>query len=189
MTMQTTAGVRGAIFLGCKNWILEEHGPDGFQQLLDRIPEEDRNQWLSSVMISSSFYPASMFQNLGEAVMYLWSGGKPAAFRQAAAATAIKDLSSTMKLLMRAGSLAFVAKRFPRIRKHYFSAGEFVLDDVTSHTLVARLENASVYGRAGWVGTSGWVQAALEHCGAKQFTLDHRLLEAGRTSEFRAMWK
>lgn len=167
------AKVKGLIFLGARRWMTATYGEDGFRSFLAKLSDEDRAPWTSGIILPVSWLPARAYVSMYEAQEALWGSGDGRHFQRAAAAVAFDDLSTVMKVFMKMGSPAFVAKRFPMAWDRYFDTGAFRLLEQGTNTLEASLEGARAYGEAGCAGTIGWSRQALEYAGAKGLHVEH----------------
>jgi len=167
------AAVKGLIFRGVKKWIIDRWGDNGFESFVAALPDSDRATWTTALVLPITMVPAASYRHMHEAIESVFGTGDGQVFKEAAAAVAFEDLGNVMKLLMKVGSPAFVAGRFPIAWKRYFNRGVMVLHNQQPKSLEAVLENAGVYGEAGCLGTWGWTAKALTYAGAKDLEAEH----------------
>lgn len=183
--------VKGLIFLGARRWMTRRYGEAGFDAFLAALPESERELWTSGIILPMSWLPASAYVALYEAQESLWGTGDGRLFQEGAAAVAFDDLNSVMKLFMKLGSPAFVAKRFPTVWDRYFNGGALRLLAIEARAMDAVVENAEGYGKAGCHGTMGWTRQALTYSGAKNLRIEHTecVFEGGNRCLFRCVWQ
>ncbi len=179
------AFVRGAIAIGAKKWVEDQHGPTGFAELLSLLTKEDRAVWTTGLLLNNAQFPAESFREYCESIVKLWGKGEPRFLRSVGAAIAFADLATYMKIMMKLGTPSFIVSRFPKIWQHYFTAGELTVLERSSTNARVELSGWEVYGLANAYASEGWMAAAIEYSGGKRLKVDHSLgLNRQRLLEF-----
>ena len=111
--------VRGAIMAGLLEW-LQRRGD--LEAVVAQLPESLHPHYEVRAIVSTSRVPARALDELGDEMIRRFG---LELFQQSVAQIAEADLGRTMTFLMKLGSPGFVAKRFPRIWRHYFSHGTY----------------------------------------------------------------
>ena len=186
------ATVKGLIFLGGLDYLLKTYGEEKYQQYVSYMPEEAQQKIKSKQILPISQLPASWYIGLMDAYIKIW-GEKEGidAFQKGAAAVAFKDLGTVMKFFMKIGSPSITGSKFPTSYSRYFSHGKITITAHSSTSLNLRLEDAKDYGRAGCLGSLGWMKEALSYSGARDLIARHdECVFAGKPAcTFSFKWK
>jgi hypothetical protein len=185
-TASTGPTVRGALMVGLKKWLDENQGERGLRAIQAHLPEDERDLWDKGLLVHTARYSATAFSNFGRTAMQQWGRGDPRYLRDIGAFVAFNDLASYMKVMMKLGTPGFIARRFPRIWDHYFSAGALEISEHGDRHLSVEIKDWQPFGELSVFGAEGWMRAALEYSGAKRTSVRHEGTPNGpRSYEFR----
>jgi len=173
-----------------KLWILEKYGEEGLEQVLQELPEEEREIYRDKIL-SSSWYPITPHLHALRATVKTFGKGDLSFLHNFGLETSAMSLSWWAKLFFKLGNPHFIIKRCSRIWGYVHTAGDFLVTDLGENSCTAELRNYPNPDHYYCTVISGWITYAMEYSGAKEFRVVHsRCCDRGDSvCQWQADWR
>jgi uncharacterized protein (TIGR02265 family) len=174
--------VKGAVILARRAFVREEFGEEAWQQLLEALPEEDREH-LDGFILTASWYPFELNDRLDAAIVERLGGGDKAIFESIGSWSAKKNLAGPHKTFLTPGNPRGFMEMSDRIYNFYYDTGERKFEATGDSSGVMTTYGAETFSETDCLTVIGWYRQALEMCGATQVAIDEVACRA-RGAEF-----
>ncbi len=105
--------VKGNVFVTVREWLVQEHGADAYEQLLEAMPVAHAREVADP--IPSTWHPEAIHQSMLHGLHAVFCGRDPRRYQEAIAALTILGVHKFARLVLQMSSNAFVLRRLPTL--------------------------------------------------------------------------
>ena len=113
---------RGPNFVYAKEFVSKEHGPEVWQQVLDRLPADAAPIWAKRTLITEA-HPFSAFKAMLAALVEVIGAQPEEETAKMYSYIADRSLNTVYKFFFRFADPAFVISRYPVLWRRFFDSG------------------------------------------------------------------
>lgn len=163
----TTTKVKGAVLLSRKAFVRSEFGDDAWDRVLQKLSEASRVE-LQGIVLSSSWYPFTVNEELDQAIVDVVGGGNVSIFKKIGARSAEENLSGPHRGFLTPGDPQGFLAQTDRIYRFYYDTGyrEYKATGPDSGIMITY--EAETFSTNDCLTVIGWYEKALQMCGAKK---------------------
>jgi hypothetical protein len=184
--------VKGSVLVHLRGFVLRRHGEVAWQDVINRVPPEDRKV-LTGILMMGSWYPVGVWNRALDSYLPNYFGDPMAAMMELSSYIAHEDLTTLYKLILKAGTPSFIMGRLGSVWPRYFDSGTFVSREVGPRKWHLRIdaprledEAPSLYTCA---GVCAWLVSGLGLTGATLDIVQTRCRFRGSPAcEYEASW-
>lgn len=158
--------VKGAVLLARGAFVRDEFGDAGWKRVLDGMSEGTRKV-LSGSILSASWYPFAVNQELDEAIVRVVGRGDRGIFKRIGAWSARQNLSGAHKSFLAPGNPQGFLARTGSIYRTYYDQGHRDYEATGPTSGVMTTFDAETYSSDDCLTVVGWYEEALAMCGAR----------------------
>jgi len=105
--------VKGSVFVTVRSWLTDEHGEQGYDDLLGAMTAEHASEVRDP--LPSTWHPEEVHQSMLHALNEVFCDRDPFRYRQAIAALTVLGIHKFARLVLQMSSNAFVLRRLPTL--------------------------------------------------------------------------
>jgi hypothetical protein len=158
--------VKGSVLKTRKDFVLEHFGDDGWQQVIEALPEEDQEFW-QDILITSDWYDFEIGERLDKMIVEVLGKGDEQIFEQIGAKSATKNLGGVHRSFLAPGKPQSFMKLANTIYKFYYDIGYREYQQTGDNSGVMTTYQAETFSLPDCLTVIGWYKEALRMCGAK----------------------
>lgn len=161
--------VRGAAAQAAKNFVLENYGQEGLDQLMARLDEGQRK--ILAVPLPVSWLDAPTMIRFFETINELFGDGTEAIYRRIGQFNASRDIKSYYKFILALSSPALVLNRLPALWSAYYDTGILTVQvsGNRAEAVMTGFEDAGVPCQI----VCGFAEKTIEMTGGKNPHVEH----------------
>jgi uncharacterized protein (TIGR02265 family) len=158
--------VKGSVLKTRKNFVHDHFGEEGWQAVLEALPEDDQEFW-EDIIISSDWYDFDIGERLDKSIVEVLGKGDERVFEQIGAKSAQKNLTSVHRSFFTPGNPQSFMQKANSVYKLYYDTGyrEYKETGITSGVMTTY--QAETFSIPDCLTVIGWYKEALRMCGAK----------------------
>ena len=158
--------VKGVALVSTIAYIKTKHGEEGFEKVLNKLAEEDR-EILSEPIMEPIWYPFRLYVNLTQTVDQVFGIGDLSLAREVGAFGADHDLKTIYKIFYKLGSPQFIIKQVARVFSSYFDVGNAIVIKSESKSCVVELHDFPALSSVFIQRVRGFTKKTIELSGGK----------------------
>jgi len=162
MTNASSVRVKGGALLSRIAFVREQRGEEGVQNVLARLPEQDRIA--CAQILTGGWYPLDLNDRLDQAVAAEMGTGE-SVFVRMGEKSAAQNLTGAHKALLSPGDPHGLLRRTPQIYQMYYDTGRRSYEHVGEKKAILRTYDAPAPSRQDCLTVVGWHRKAIEMCG------------------------
>jgi hypothetical protein len=152
------------------------YGPDEEQRFLNELSEKHRNV-LTWDGCKALWYPFSLYKEISEKAMEMYSKGDFQFLRKVGAYTAEHDERVITKLFFKMGTPSVIVRLGTWAYQRYFNEGALEIIESSPGSVVFRITKISVIDPVMYERIAGWMEKAIELSGGKNPKTDVKISE------------
>lgn len=169
--------VKGAVILARRTFAKQEFGEEGWQRVLEALPESDRSL-LEGAVLTSTWYPFEVNKRLDEAITGALGGGQREFFESIGARSAQENLSGPHRAFLTPGNPARFMGSTDRIYQFYYDTGSREFEATGPDSGVMTTHEADTFSETDCLTVIGWYKEALKMCGATAVEIEEEQCRA-----------
>lgn len=183
---------RGPNFVYAKDYLETRIGSDRWHKLISSLPEEHRDVWASTLLVTG-VYPFSSFKSMLSALAEL-EGTRPAAeTAKMYEYIADQSLSTVHKFFFRLADPAFVIKRYPLLWSRFFNSGKVSVRNASKTGAELVFELPNIFRDWLYPACLGYSTKAVQVSGGSDLRLeeiaDEAIADDDSRISYRLTWK
>jgi hypothetical protein len=183
---------KGSVLVHLRGFVLRKHGEAGWQDVIKRVPPEDRNV-LNGILIMGGWYPVGVWNRALDCYLPQYFSDPMKAMMDLSYYIAREDLTTLYKLILRAGTPSFIMGRLGSVWTRYFDSGVFLSKEIEPRKWHLEIDAPRPQDEAPSVytceGVCAWLISALKLTGATLNIVQTRCRFGGaRVCEYEASW-
>jgi hypothetical protein len=159
--------VKGAVLLSRSAFVHSEFGKEAWERILATMSEENRKQ-LKGVVLSTSWYPFEVNEELDRTIVDVLGGGDRKIFKKIGKWSAQANLGGPHRAFLRPGDPAAFLDQTDRIYQFYYDTGRREYESTGPDSGVMTTYDAETFSENDCLTVIGWYEEALKMCGAKK---------------------
>jgi uncharacterized protein (TIGR02265 family) len=186
----TSSRIKGHVLQARLKFVRETAGEQTLQQILARLPAEDRTI-LSGMVLPIGWYPLELNLRLDAAIAQVLSPhDKSQVFLDMGRASAEQNLHGAHRPYVREGDPHFLLSAAPRIYATYYAVGRRTYERAGDREAILRTYDAEVVSATDCLTVVGWHRRAIELCGGQDVRVVETQCRAHGAShcEYRCAW-
>ncbi|MDW3193397.1 MAG: DUF2378 family protein [Cytophagales bacterium] len=181
-----TTAIKGASVGARIDFVKQRFGEDTWQKVLSHLSEDDQKTLTGNIIVLS-FYPLALNARLDEAIAKATDPNNPIrVYRALGRASAEANLTSVHKTFILGDSPHRVLKRYPSVRKIYYSDGTGHYEKVGEKEGFLELKDAD-FTLEDDESTAGYFERGIELMGGKNVKVE--VTRKPRSCEYRFSWE
>lgn len=162
--------VKGAVILSRREFVRSEFGDDAWDRVLDKLPEATGKQ-LRGIVLSASWYPFQVNEELDKAIVDILGGGDRNIFKKIGACSARENLGGPHSGFLSPGDPERFLAQTGRIYSFYYDVGHREYESTGPNSGVITTYEAETFSENDCLTVIGWYEEALKMCGAKRVVM------------------
>ncbi len=179
---------KGTAVKSLSDFIIEEHGTEGFQRWLTSLPPASQKIFSQRILVNSWYPFEDAVPRPMAAMAQIFYEGRTDGNWKEGRYTAEKDLHGIYRFFVRVANPQFLMRNTAGIWKSYFADSEARLAEGDKSRAVLLLSGIEPACRYFDHHVGGWVERALEICGCRNIKFDITNPERG-TTRFEINWE
>ena len=174
-----SGNAKGSVFIYAKEFILETHGKELWNKIIEPLNEEEK-LICNSELSPHEWYPVFLLNRVFDSYDKILGNNDKKSIIPIAEYIAEKDLSPVFNLFVNLKDPIFVLENIPSIWNRYFDTGKvniILSDKENMHYQLSLDELADESRFSGQAickyGTATWVNTALKFVGAENIRIEH----------------
>ena len=169
--------VKGAVLLARRTFAQKEFGEEGWQRVLEELPEGDR-ALLEGAVLTSTWYPFDVNKRLDEAITAALGDGERDFFESIGASSAQENLSGPHSAFLTPGNPARFMGNTARIYEFYYDTGSREFESTGPSSGVITTREGDTFSGTDCLTVIGWYKEALKMCGATSVEMEEEKCRA-----------
>jgi hypothetical protein len=174
--------VKGAVLLARRAFVVDEHGEPAWQKVLEALSADARGQFERSIL-TSSWYPFELNEELDRAIVRIVGGGDPDIFKVIGARSARQNLGGPHRDFLVPGDPQQSLAKTEMIYSFYYDQGHRTYEATGPCSGVMTTHEAETFSHTDCLTVIGWYEEALKMCGAREVSMEEPTCRA-RGGEF-----
>lgn len=166
-----SAKVKGTTLKARKTFVLEEFSENAWQQVLDALPEEDR-EILGEKIPPASWHDFELNRRLDQAIVDVLGYGDVKIFEVIGAWSARVNLSGPHRAFVKHGDPAQLMAATRVIYDYYYDVGKRTWEAKSPTSGVMTTYDAKTFSEPDCMTVVGWYKEALKMCNAKKVAIE-----------------
>ncbi|MGZ3461254.1 MAG: TIGR02265 family protein [Archangium sp.] len=167
------ARIKGSVLITRLKLLTKQGGAGRLQQVLQRLPPEDRKV-LEGLIMPIGWYPLALNLRLDAAIADVLSpGDRNKAFVDMGRASAEDNLNGPHHVFIRKGDPHFLLSHASEIYRLYYAVGSRSYEKTGARSAVLRTVGAESVTEADCLTIIGWHQRAIELSGGLHVRIEH----------------
>lgn len=181
-----STAIKGASVSARIDFVKRRFGEDTWQKVLTHLHEEDQKALTGNIIVLS-FYPLELNARLDEAIAKATDPNNPIrVYRALGRASADANLTSVHKTFILGDNPHRVLKRYPSVRKIYYSDGSGQYEKIGEKEGYLQLKDSS-FTLEDDESTAGYFERGIELMGGKNVKVD--VTRKPRSCEYNFTWE
>ena len=169
--------VKGAVLLARRAFTEAQYGSDGWNRVLEALPQEDRDV-LGRSVLAANWYPFELNKRLDQAIVTALGGGMRQIFENIGATSARENLTGPHKAFLTKGDPARFMRATDRIYEFYYSTGSRDFEPTSPNSGIMTTRDADTFSATDCLTVIGWYKEALKLCGARAVEMEEEKCRA-----------
>jgi hypothetical protein len=169
--------VKGAVLLSRKALVCTEYGDDAWDKVIEAVSEESRQQ-LKGLVLSASWYPFKLNEELDRAIVDVVGGGDLNIFKKIGVKSAQENLKGPHKAFLTPGEPMRFLEQSDCIYRFYYDVGYREFEATGPNSGVITTYEAETFSEADCLTVIGWYEEALQMCGATKVVMTEEACRA-----------
>lgn len=157
---------KGPLFKGTLKYIKEKYGENKLNEIKKKIPEEVQN-FLSSPILDSSFYPAEYLIEINKAIISPDNPDSTKIYKEIGRFSADAGYHGIYKLLFAVSTTKFMIGRAPSVWKTYYSQGTLKMEGKEGNNAQIFIFNSGIKHKSLCLRIEGFMERMVELTGGK----------------------
>ncbi|MCK4667657.1 hypothetical protein KAU33_12955 [Candidatus Dependentiae bacterium] len=181
--------IKGSAIISSIDYIKIHFGEEGKKEVFARLPEEEQ-KIVNQPVLSSMWYPLSIFINLNQFTDSIFGKGDLELVRIMGAFGAEHDLKTIYKIFYKIGSIQFILKRASQVFSTYYNQGQMQVLESSSDWGIIELSDFPDITEVYLQRVSGWMEKTIELSGGQypKVVTIRKLKDGKSVVEFKATW-
>lgn len=171
VTRDDVAKTKGVGFSNVKNFTVERYGQDGWEQVLARLTQPERDELASIVAVG--WYSLPFYAKLIRVIDQVHGYGDLGLLLQLGRYEAEKDLTTLHRMLLRLASPAYAVEKTAEYWRRFHDTGTWTMTREGDSQLRGSLEGWGCVDLALCRELQGYLTRSMELVGAKNVVVDH----------------
>ena len=182
--------VKGSVLHARKEFVIEHFGDQGWQTVLETLPEEDREFW-EDVIITSDWYPFEIGERLDKTIVVVLGKGDEFVFEQIGAKSAKRNLTGVHRSFLSPGNPQAFMHQANTIYTYYYDTGYREYKETGPSSGILTTYNAETFSIPDCLTVIGWYREALRMCGAHHIKIyeDTCRARGGKFCRYQLSWE
>lgn len=182
--------IKGFILHSRKEFVIENFGIAGWEEVIKALPEEDQSIYKDFIM-TSNWYDFEIGERLDAAIVDVLGKGSVKLFKDIGKKSAQRHLTGIHASFIEPGDPQAFMRRTSSIYEFYYDKGYREYEETGPNSGVFTTYEAETFSVPDCLTVIGWYKEALHMCGAKKVDIEEVSCRAkgGNFCQYQVKWE